>query len=181
MTDKSISRRYAKALFSIGEEQGKIKAFSENLQDFLAVLESNEGLAATLNSYFISNTEKKNVVRATFSSYEPLVINFICLVLDKGRGLYLREICNAYQRLQDDSENILHAIVKSVIPLTEEQKKELEEKFSSLTSQKVKVELSVDPSLIGGLMVRVGDKIYDGTLARQLELMRESLKESKLG
>ncbi len=180
MTNKTIARRYAKALFNIGEEQGKVNVFTENLQEVLAVLESNEELAAMIDSHFISITEKKNVVKKFFASFDPMVINFICLILDKGRGLYLRDICSSYQDLQDDAENILHAIVKSAVPLDEEQTKKLEEKFSALTSQTVKVELTVEPALIGGIQVRVGDKVYDGTIARQLQLLGASLKETKM-
>ncbi len=180
MTNKTIARRYAKALFSIGEEQGKVAVFAENLREVLAVLEKDEEVNAMIDSHFISITEKKNLAKQIFASFDPLVINFISLILDKGRGLYLQDICKSYQDMLDESENILHAIVKSAVPLNAEQLKKIEDKFSSLTSQTVKAQLSVDQSLIGGIQVRVGDKVYDGTIALQLKRMGEDLKETKM-
>ena len=180
MTNQTVAKRYAKALFDIGVEQGKLDAFAASMANLAQMIEENEDVKKLLESYFVSISKKKELMCALLQNDDAVIRNFVCLILDKSRGMNLWSICKAFELLMEETENILHATVRSAVPLNPEQVAQIEQKFSSLTNQQVKAEVMVDESLIGGVVVRVGDKVYDGTLARQLSRMGKSLRETKM-
>lgn len=180
MTNQSVAKRYARALFAIGEEQDKLASFDESLRGLAALATTNEEVKELLASHFISISRKKEVMGAILADDDPLIRNFVYLLLDKNRAMNLVDVCEAFEILMEERENILHASVKSAVPLDGEQVTQIERKFSALTKQTVKAKVTVDQSLIGGVLVRVGDKVYDGTIAHQLVKMGQTLKEAKM-
>ncbi|MEE0775727.1 MAG: F0F1 ATP synthase subunit delta [Bacillota bacterium] len=179
MTDKTVAKRYARALFAIGEEQGKSEVFAENLKELAAMLKENEELATMLNIQSIETGQKKNVMKTILKDMEPMVQNFVGVVLDKGRVAFLGAMCEAYQSLMEQAANVLQAVVKSAVPLSAEQVSQIENKFAALMKQNVKAQTMVDPSLIGGVQVTIGDKVYDGSIANQLRQLSNTLKEQR--
>ena len=180
MTDRTVAKRYAKALYDIGTEQGKSEIFAENLNELAALLEANEEVGAMLLNQSIQNDDKKKAINALLNGMEPMVINFVDLVVDKNRAGSLVAMCASYIELMEEQANIARAEIISAVPLTEEQVKKIEDKFSGIVGQTVKAETSVDASLIGGVQVRIGDTVYDGSLASQLKKLNDSLKQTVL-
>ena len=109
------------------------------------------------------------------------MVNFIYLVLDKARENYLAGIVDTYDRLAAEEKKIVPAQVKSAIPLTKDQVAKLEERLSQITGRNIKTEIIVEPALIGGLTVRIGDIVYDGSIAKQLGLLKEHLQHDTVG
>ena len=180
MTDRTLARRYAKALYDIGTEQGKSEIFAENLNEIAALLNDNQEVGLMLLNQSIQNDDKKKAINALLDGVEPMVKNFVNLVVDKNRADSLVAMCASYNELMEEQANIARAEIISAVPLTEEQVKKIEDKFSGLVGQTVKAETIVDASLIGGVRVRIGDTVYDGSLASQLKKLNESLKQTVL-
>lgn len=180
MTDRTVAKRYAKALYDIGTEQGKSEIFAENLNELAALLTANQEIGAMLLNQSIQNCDKKKAINALLNGMDPMVINFVDLVVDKNRADSLVAMCASYIELMEEQANIARAEIVSAVPLTEEQVKKIEDKFSGIVGQTVKAETTVDASLIGGVQVRIGDTVYDGSLASQLKKLNESLKQTVL-
>jgi F-type H+-transporting ATPase subunit delta len=180
MTDRTVAKRYAKALYDIGTEQGKSEIFAENLKELATLLTDHTEVNEMILNQSIQNVEKKDAMSMLIADMDPMVKNFVNLVLDKNRGDYLLAMCESYMAYLEEKANILHAVVTSAVPLTDEQVGKIEEKFSKLMGQTVKAETFVNASLIGSVQVRIGDTVYDGSIARQLKQLNESLKQTVL-
>lgn len=180
MTDRTVAKRYAKALYDIGTEQGKAEIFAENLKELSALLEESEEVRTMLLNQSIQNDDKKKAIAVLIEGMELMVKNFINLVIDKNRADCLDAMCESYMGFIEEESNILHAEIVSAVPLTEEQIGRIEARFSEMMGQTVKGEAGVDASLIGGVQVRIGDTVYDGTVARQLKKLNDSLKQTVL-
>ena len=111
---------------------------------------------------------------------EPMVKNFVCLVVDIDRVDSLIAMCESYSGLLEEQANILHAEIKSAVALSEDQIKKIEDRFSGMMGQTVKAEASVDAALIGGVQVRIDDTVYDGSIANQLKQLNNTLKQTVL-
>ncbi|MEG2638966.1 MAG: ATP synthase F1 subunit delta, partial [Clostridiales bacterium] len=107
------------------------------------------------------------------------VKNFMSLVIDKNRSYFFVDMCKYFQNLIEESSNTVKAIVKSAVVLSDEQIGKIETKFSALIKQNVKAQAMVDPALIGGVQVMIGDKLYDGTVAHQIKQLSDNLKEQR--
>lgn len=180
MTDRTVARRYAKALYDIGTEQGKSEIFAENLKVIAALLNDNEEVSLMLLNQSIQKDEKKKALRFLLEDMEPMVKNFVNLVVDKDRVDSLIAMCESYSDLLEEQANILHAEIKSAVALSEDQVKKIEERFSGMMGQTVKAEASVDAALIGGVQVRIGDTVYDGSIANKLKQLNNTLKQTVL-
>ena len=180
MTDRTVAKKYAKALYDIGTEQGKSEIFAENLKELAALLAESREVTEMLSNQAIQNSDKKNAMGVLIAGMDPLVKNFVNLVLDKNRADSLLAMCESYMALLEEQANILHAVVRSAVPLTAEQVGKIEDKFSKLMEQTVKAEAAVDAALIGGVQVRIGDTVYDGSIAHHLKQLSDSLKETVL-
>ncbi len=180
MTDRTVAKRYAKALYDIGTEQGKIEVFAENLKDLAALLSDNAEVREMLLNQSIQSDDKKKAMEQMIGEMDPMVKNFVNLVVDKRRADSLEAMCESYMGLQEEQANILHAEVVSAVPLTPEQIEKIENKFSGMMGRTVKAETAVDAALIGGVQVRIGDTVYDGSIAHHLKQLNDSLKQTVL-
>lgn len=180
MTDRTVAKRYAKALYDIGTEQGKSEIFAENLKDIAVLLNDNPEVGAMLLNQSIQTDDKKKAVNALLGDVEPMVKNFVNLVVDKNRADSLVAMCASYTELMEEQANVARAEIISAVPLSEEQVKKIEDKFSGIVGRTVKAEATVNPALIGGVQVRVGDTVYDGSLAGQIKKLNDSLKQTVL-
>lgn len=180
MTDKTVAKRYAKALFAIGEEQGKTEVFAANIKELKQLIEENEDIRHMLENQSIESMPKKNAMKTILADVDDMVKNFVCLVLDKDRGAFFSDMCEAYETLLEEAANTVLAKVTSAVPLTDGQLQQIEDKFSAIVNQKVKARAEVDASLIGGVQVMIGDKLYDGTLAHQIKQLSDKLKQKEM-
>jgi F-type H+-transporting ATPase subunit delta len=108
-------------------------------------------------------------------SYEAHVRNFLNLLIERNRLDLLSDIVTAYQKLLDEKLGIVRAHVTSASPLDDTQQRNIASKLEQVTGKQVRVELSVDPALIGGVVARVGSTIYDGSIRQQLQVFKQRL------
>lgn len=177
---EGIVAPYAQALFSLGESQGLADRFGEDAVFLLELLESSDELTQLLASPVASLEAKKNILRqlvaATVHSY---TLNFVMLLVDRGRISLLADICQQYQALLRQKNQTVLAEVTAAVPLSENQQNEIRQKVLSMTgARQVELSMKLDPDLIGGVVVKVGSQILDASLRGQLRRIGMLLSSS---
>ncbi|SHG93035.1 ATP synthase F1 subcomplex delta subunit [Thermosyntropha lipolytica DSM 11003] len=181
MLNKSVARRYAEAFFSIAQEKGNIDQYQQELEYVIEAINGVEYLKEYLWHLLIPTKDKKETIRKILDGkVSETTLNFVCLIIDKRRERYLELIVEEYKNMADDFRNIIKAELVSAKEIPEEQVQALAERLSQTTGKIVKFTQKVDPSLLGGVKIRVGDQVIDGTVAKKLETLREALKQAKI-
>lgn len=180
MLNKSVGRRYAEAFFAIAQ-QNKIDEFEKELADVVDVIMSHEDLKAFMFHVLIPPQEKKDILSRLFADrVSPSTLSFLNLVIDKRRVDHLGVMFDEYRAMADESKNIIKAEVTSAKDVSEQDIAGLEKTLSEATGKKVRVTLTVDPSLIGGVKVRIGDRVIDASVVKKLDMLKSSLKRVKI-
>ena len=174
---KSASLQYANALADIAIAQGAAAPVVQQLGDFLAAAANSAELRNVLASPAVSKEQKRAVAEriAARLGASQIVRNFLFVVIDHQRSALLLEMFNEFQRVLRERQGIAEAEVFSAITLSDAQKKELTRTLEKTTGKKIEAKFSLDPKLLGGAVVRVGDTIFDGSLRNRLDGLRERL------
>ncbi len=181
MIGSKVSKRYAKALLGLGQEDGHFEEYGRNLQDFSGFCEVHKEVLGVVANQIFPVEDRRQILKALLekSTYSDVVKNFFNLLLDKNRIGIIHQITDHYERLTDDISNIARAEIVTPRPLKEDAQNRLEKVLGDLTSKKIKVEVKEDNSLIGGIVVKIGDWVLDGSVKTQLEGLNESLKRGE--
>jgi len=176
-----ISKRYAKALLSLGQEDGNHIAYGKDLNEFNSFCSANPEFIKVVANQIFSVEERKRVLDAVLarSTFANLMKNFLRLLLDKNRIGGIQAISAYYSKLTDEISNITRADITTAKPLKKEARDKLALALEGLTAKQVKIEVKEDASLIGGLIVRIGDLVLDGSVKAQLKGLKESLKRGE--
>lgn len=181
MLNKSVARRYAEAFFSIAQEQDKIDKYQEELELVAETIGEVENLKEYLAHLIIPSREKKELIQKIFADkLSPVTLNFLMMIIDKRREAYISTIVEEYKELADISRNIAKAEIFSAREVSEENIKTLAEQLSASTGKTVYLKQTIDPTLIGGIKIRIGDQIIDGSIAKKLEMLKLQLLQTKL-
>lgn len=180
MLNQAVARRYSQALFSIVTEQGQIDQVDQEFQLVVGMMESNRQLRAVMNDVLISPAVKRDLVLKLFAGkLSPLTMNFLLLVIRKRREAFLPVMYRSYLDLANEARGIVEVEVRSAVPLNQESMQRLEGKLAAKFGKRVKFETQVVPELLGGLVVRVGDELMDGSVKTRLRRMHDRLIRSK--
>ena len=181
MIGSRISRRYAKALLSLGQEDGHYEEYGQNLNEFDSFCSINTEFFQVISNQIFSVEDRKKILEVALekSAFSNVVKNFLRLLLDKNRIGIIHEVTDHYSRLTDVLSNISQADIITARPLKTEALERLKKTLKGLTSKDVRAEVKQDGSLIGGLIVKIGDLVLDGSVKAQLEGLRESLKRGE--
>ena len=181
MLNKSVARRYAEAFFSIAREADKVDDYQAELGSIVQSIKETEGLGEYFAHPLAPAKEKKELANKLFAQVvSPMTLNFLLLVIDKKRETYLELIHQEYEDMADDSRNIKKAELISAMPVSDQDVQILADNLSRSTGKTIKLDLSVDPTMIGGLKIRVGDKIIDASVAKKLEMLKKNLTAAKI-
>ncbi|MHB8172383.1 MAG: F0F1 ATP synthase subunit delta [Thermincolia bacterium] len=176
MLDNAIARRYANAFFAIAKEQDALDAFEKELDTVLSTIEANADLKRVMDDQLLPADAKKDVVDKVFEgNVSATTIDFLKVVIDKRREGYLKDMLNAFISYANEVRNIYDAEVTSAHPLAEADIEALKAQLSMMTGKNIRLKTAVDPQLIAGLSVRIGDKVIDGTVNRRLDVMQDLL------
>jgi F-type H+-transporting ATPase subunit delta len=182
---KTIARRYAQALLQIAQEKQAIDSYEKELDDCLATINSDEHLQHIWYSERILTEDKKKVFKELFGgNLSDMVVNLLMLLIDKNREAFLPDIFTEYKKQADVTRNIIDAEVRSAVALTDKDFNILAEKLSAMSGKNVRLHSVVDPSIIGGIVVKMGDKVIDGSVIKRLSIMKKNLSNiqfSRLG
>ncbi len=175
----SIPRRYAKALFDLAVEQGKVEAWSESLRSLKQAVESSEELRDVLVNPIYTKDQRRAIAGKIIAALrlEQQPANLLYLLGDRNRLAYLDGVVEAFGALADEKIGRLRARITSAVPLDQGAAKSLAEKLASATKAEVILDRSVDPELLGGVVAQVGRLTYDGSIRTQLEDLRTTLKQ----
>lgn len=178
MSTSIIARRYAQALFELASTLGEVDRVERELKSVADLWEKNRDFRTIINHQKMPAKAKKDVLRAIFGpAFSKTTMNFLLLVTDKRREPLLPQFYQQFRVLVEASRNMVEGEVKSAVPLGDRELRLLEERFSELTGKVVSLRPAVDASLIGGVVVRIGDRVYDGSVAARLASLRARLKE----
>lgn len=180
MTETVIARRYANALFSLGKKLGE-KALNQNgalLSDLAEMIRSEPKLGLALKSPVISVEEKKALLSALLErmAADKTMRNFCFLLADKGRLGVLADIADWYGILLDEANGVLRGKVITAIQLSPGRREEIKSSLARKMGRDMELAFSVDPAILGGMVLAVGDRVMDGSLRAQLGILRENLK-----
>jgi F-type H+-transporting ATPase subunit delta len=177
----TIARSYAEALFALGERHEQLEPFGAALDLVAATLESEPRLRLFLETPKVEPAEKKRVLTdALRNQVPPLVLNFLLVVLDKRRQRILPQMAREYRVLLDESLGRLYAEVTVAREPDEKMEREIAAGLSQALGKTVIPHIQVDPSILGGIIVRYGDRVLDGSLKRRLVTLRRRLLDAKL-
>ncbi len=181
MRNTTVSRSYAGALFELGERSGEQAAFSDAVDEVAKLLEADEKIRRFLDSPKIEPAAKKDALRRALEGSVPKpFLTFLFVVLDKRRQRLLGEIMREYRSLLDASLGRLRVGVTLATEPDEKSEEEIASELSRVLGKTVIPQLRVDPSILGGVVVRYGDRVLDGSLRRRLLGLRRRMMEAEL-
>jgi F-type H+-transporting ATPase subunit delta len=173
-----LAKRYAKAIFTVGQEQEKYEEYNEVLQGLASLYSTHPDVIDALTNPLYPMDVKENVMKGIVGSMkvDTIMGNFLNLLVQKKRAEILPEIALAYKTMVDEAKNISHGNVISAIELSDELKENVRKILEKLTGKKVELTTSVDTSIIGGIIAQVGDLVLDGSIRTQLAGLKDSIK-----
>ncbi len=177
MTSGSIAKRYARALFEIGEEQGILLGLLKHIESIAALWSESEELQDAMTNPFIRMDTRKKIWAEVVSrqGVPQAGRNFLNLLLDKSRISELPAISRELSILADRAQNRLRAEVISASPISDNAVMQLKSSLERITGKVLVIQKREDPSLIGGIVTKLGDVMYDGSIKTQLERMKEKM------
>lgn len=180
MLNTAVARRYARALFDLALDRGQVDQLDNELGMVVSMIEENRQLRAIMDDVLITPAAKSGLLEKLFSGkVSPLVMNFLLLVVRKRREAYFPEMYRAYLDLANEARGVVEVEVRSAVALPAETLTTLEGKLVAKLGKRVKFQTQVVPELLGGLVVRVGDELMDGSVKTRLRRMRERLVTAK--
>ena len=178
MVSGSVARRYAKALFSLALERGRVDAWAEALERLGEVLRREPGLEELLSSPVYAREERRALVGrlAAALGLEPEPANLLQLLGDRNRLDRLADVLRAFGELADHHLGRVHARLTSAVPLEPAALDAIAHRLSQVTKAQVLLDRTVEPAILGGVVAQVGSVVYDGSVRTQLDDLKKSLK-----
>ena len=177
MIDQRAVKPYAKALFELAKDNRLVDRIGADLDFVTSVIRESQELQRFLSHPQVSNQAKKETLaRLLENSVHPLFLQFVYLVVDKGREYLLAGICDEFNKLVEADRGIVEVRVDSAVPLTPEQEARFAERLGQTMGKEIRILAEVKPPLIGGARIRVGDRVLDGSVQRRMEILAERLR-----
>lgn len=177
MATDELIHGYAEALFSIVRAEGELDRVEDELFHFGKLLESNHELKQALSDKAIDREQRAKVLEAILSGkVSPHTLGLLEFIVAQGRARQLPQILDELSDIAAEARSSVVAEVRSAVPLDESQRAQLAAALTKATGKKVEVKVLVDPSVIGGVVSKVGDTVIDGTVRRRLEQLKEQVR-----
>jgi len=178
MSEIQVASRYAKSLIDLAEEQNALEAVRTDMEFFLRTLRENPTLKAVLKNPILGPDKKSGILTQLFSSrLHPMIMSFFAIVVRKGRSEVLFETAKEFINAYNIRKNIVKATVTSAAPLSQENIKQVEQVIKESTHGEIILTARVDPSLIGGFVLKVGDKQFDTSISTQLNKLKKEFSQ----
>lgn len=176
MSNSTIAKRYALALFELAKEKELLDQFEEELRVVKRVLEMEPQLMVILKSPKISIGKKKDILKETFASVHPFVQNTLMILVERHREDYASEMTDQFIELANDARGIADANAYTVRPLSDDEQAALSEVFAKKVGKKsLRINNIIDSNLLGGVKLQIGNKIFDGSLRGKVERLERQL------
>ena len=175
MSEGKIARVYATALYQAADEEGRVAEVRRDLAQFVEALQTTDELRRFLVAEEVSDAHKKEVLLELTEGGDELMRNLLRLMVDKNRESELEETYRAFVQLVEEAQGLVHVEVVSAVPLAAPLQEALRAKIESSLNKTVELTLTVDKEILGGLRLRIGDRIADASVRHRLERLREVL------
>ena len=174
MIKSQVGRRYSKAIFEIAEEKNQVKEIYEMLNSAMVLYRTDKEFKNFILNPLIDSEQKKSVLNKIFGKDNSENLNILLYILDKGRINCIKYIVAEYLKIYYRKNRILDVKATFTKELTDEQKKKLIDKLSQKTGKEINLEIKIDKDILGGGIIKIGDKIIDGSIRRELDNWRKS-------
>lgn len=176
MRDETVARSYAETLFELADRNDTLEMYGDALETVALLIEEDPKFRLFLETPRIDDADRKKVVRDAFGDAIPKhVINFVLVTIDKRRQRLLRSISTQYHALLDEHMGREHVQVAVARSLDDSTRQAITDRLSAVLGKDAIPHIRVQPEILGGIVVRTGDTIYDGSIRRRLESMRRNL------
>lgn len=174
----AVSRRYAQALTEEAQKAGSLEAVDADVAFLTETLDNSRELRLALTSPVVPQAKKEAVLQSLFGSkLSDLSLRFLTLLVDKQRDGQIPSILDAYRSLRDERTGTIEATVRTAKPLSADERDRIQTALEARSGATVRMRVEIDPDLIGGVVVRLGDVVYDRSVRHQLEVLRGQLAE----
>jgi F-type H+-transporting ATPase subunit delta len=176
-TSEGLIEGYAEALFRVIQAEGELDRVEDELFRFGKILESNNELKQALSDPSIDKVQRAKILDELLAErVSPHTLSLLSFVIESGRGRQLPQILERLTKLAAEARDSVVAEVRSAVPLDDKQREQLAAALSKATHKNVEVKVLVDPSVIGGIVAKVGDTVIDGTIRRRLDQLKEQVR-----
>lgn len=178
MAELVVSKRYANALYDVAFEGQIYDKVESELTFIVDCLKSEPQLYQLLKSPLIAIEEKKEIISTIFKDkISDEVYNFIRIIIDKRRESHIEDIVREYKALVDALKNKVSAVAITAVPMGEQDLNKLQASLSKSTGKNVQLQNEINPNIIGGVFIQMGDKVIDGTIKSRLAQLNEQMSQ----
>ena len=176
MRDTTIARNYAEALLALARKAGDLPAWGRLIDDIASAVERDDRLRHFLEAPQISADQKMTVLAKAFEDRAPrLFVRFLQRLVRNRRQMLIPEIASEYRDLVDEVEGRVHAQVTLATPVDDEQRASIARQLTQTFGKPVVPQVRINPNILGGIIVRVGDRVMDGSVRRRLGILRNRM------
>jgi F-type H+-transporting ATPase subunit delta len=176
LKNATIAKNYAEALLTAAEQLGQVEPIGRLMDAVAGAIQSDETIAVVLDSPRVTKAVKIRLLAEALEGAAPVeFVRFLGAVVRRGRQGLLQDIALAYQALVDVKENRVHAGVTLSVPADASLQQRIIERLGKVLGKEVRAHFRPDPRILGGVVVRVGDRVYDGSLKRRLNILRRRM------
>jgi F-type H+-transporting ATPase subunit delta len=176
MKAPEVVRRYATTLLEAAEESNQLDSVRGDVQGLRQTLDQSEELAAFVGNRYMSAVLQRGALERLFDGrVQSLTLNFLLLLTERRRIDRLPEMLELFEALYDEKSGVITAEVRSAVPLGEDQVGRLRQRLAEISGKEVRLQVEVDPAVRGGAVAKVGDTVYDGSVATYLERLHRHL------
>ena len=182
MIKEAVARRYAKGLFDVACEMNIVDEVANELDQVADLCRQEPGLKEVMEFRRVPTHVKKEIITSIMDGrISQVVIGFLEILIDKHRERSFEDIRKSYHDFYRQHMNIVVAEVRTAFPLASEYATRLQDVLQKATGKRIELEIRVQPELIGGLVVKIGDRVYDGSMTKHLEMMDARIIGSSSG
>ena len=175
----TVARRYARALVAHAEQAKSTNDVDSDVELIQASLEGSAELRRFFSDPMIGDDKKQRVVTSLFEKrVHEATFAFLGMLIEKGREPLLASILDSYNSIRNKQRGIIEAQVRVALPMSSKEENKIQKSLEAMTGLKVEVKTEIDPSIMGGIIIRVGDTVYDGSVNHQLTTLKDRLATS---
>jgi F-type H+-transporting ATPase subunit delta len=175
---EEIASVYARSLFEVAQEHNKLDAVRDQLGEFADALDSNQEMQVFFFSPYFSTPEKVEGLDKVVTGADPIVKNFLTLLIEKSRMPAVFRVRRVFDELWQRENKLLPVEITSAIELDKKTVKQIGDRIGEETGQKIELSEHVDPDILGGLIVRVGNSIIDASIRARLDQLRKQVAKA---
>jgi F-type H+-transporting ATPase subunit delta len=169
-----LARRYAVALYEVAEEKNKTDEYINDLKQIITLIKENYDLSQVINHPKISTSKKIEIFKQVFEGkIDKEIISFLLILIEKDRITELETVIFQMEKVRLEKNNEVVAVVKTVVPLNDNERTSLVDKLKAKYKKSIILKESIDLSILGGVYVRVGDDVIDGTVKNKINEMKK--------